>query len=142
MNLLMKAVAGTANNAPTIPPSEVPTSTTRITARGWIETADPIMRGCSMCPSICCTRRMMPSMMSAAARFFHRRATATANTPARRAPMKGMNAPRNVITPRGRTNGNPRARAPMVTPIPSQRATRSCAFVQAVRDTHAFVLAT
>ena len=69
----------------------------------------------------------MPSTISAAVNPLLTSATRTANAPATKAPMIGMNPPKKVSTASGRASGTPRIDEPRPMKNAVDQATRACA---------------
>ena len=133
---LTTASTGTANSAPVAPKIMDPPATAKITASGCKDTALPIISGCRMCDSSCCTSSTMPIIMSACTGPRATSARRTATAPESKAPITGMNDPRNTSTPNGMASGTPKIAAPMPIPTASIAATRICTRTYAPRDFH------
>ena len=92
---------------------------------GCSETARPKIIGASKLPSSCCTASTSTATPIAAPVPSVASATSTAATPARIAPITGMNAPKKVSAAKASANGTPIAASPIPINTPSISATAS-----------------
>lgn len=77
-----------------IPARTTPAAMATMTGRGWMDTARPMMSGCRICYSVCCTTRTAARTSSAVRGPSSTRATRTAPPPDTVAPTMGMNEAR------------------------------------------------